>query len=126
MVVMTMRVTVCVSMIMGPGSLCSGSFLSVLAASLVPPEIVESGELSSTAQMLVLASHVFILWSMTGHVSSKVASFGIQPLMTDRAMRSIRSSVTSNVVISNLLVHERLVASWIGALPRQFFCLTDL
>ena len=109
MMVMMMCVTMSVSMIVATifvGVAVSGSLLTIFATRFMSPQVVESRKLPSATKMLVLTFHMLVLWSVTRHMTTEITPFCIQPLMTYRTMSAIRTCMTCEVIISNLLVHE--------------------
>lgn len=58
---------------------------------------------------------------MAGHVSSEIATFGIEPLVADGTVHSIATVVGGDVFVSYLFVHEGLVAAGECTFPGSFF-----
>lgn len=95
--------------------------LAKLTARLVASQIVEPREFSLTAEMLVLAFHVFVLGPVRGHMAAEIGAFAVEPLVADRAVHAVAARVRGQMVVADLLVGEGFAAAGVRAFPGEFF-----
>jgi hypothetical protein len=87
------------------------SLLPKLTTGLMSPEIIQPWKAALTAHAVEFTQHMLMLGPVGSHVAFEIGPFAVQILPADMAVHFIAVVAACDVVVTHLLVHERLGTS---------------